>query len=147
MAIHPLTKDQWIFLSRNYMNEQVIKGSVLPSEHEIQVKLINWFRYTYPDFTIFAIPNGSNKSGTQAMKFKREGLLSGVPDLFIIELNLFIELKSAKGKLSKEQFKIISRIKTAGKQEVIVCHSFESARDKILKRIGKCSFLHEEKSI
>jgi uncharacterized protein YktB (UPF0637 family) len=120
---------------KSYRN--IIGNTFKMTEHEIQVKLVNWFCYNYPDFTMFAIPNGSNKSGTQAMKFKREGLLSGVPDLFIIELNLFIELKTAKGKLSKEQFKIIGRIRAAGKQEVAVCRSFESARDEILKRISK----------
>ena len=71
---------------------------VVPSEHEEQVKVIEWCDAHPVAKHIFAIPNGSHKSPFRANKFKAEGLRSGVPDLFLPGAlggcaGLFIEMK------------------------------------------------------
>lgn len=76
---------------------------VVPSEHQEQCLVIAWCDLHPVAKHIFAIPNGSNKSVATAMKFKREGLRSGVPDLFLPVprggcAGLFIEMKRAPGK-------------------------------------------------
>lgn len=78
------------------------KPAPYPTESQEQVALIKWCDAHRVAKHIFAIPNGSNKSMASAAKFKREGLRSGVPDLFLPEPRrgyhgLFIEMKRQKG--------------------------------------------------
>lgn len=76
----------------------------LPSEHEEQVAFVQWFRRKYSPVRIFAIPNGGYRSRSTAARLKSEGVMRGVPDLFIPEWNLWIEMKRVKGgRLSPEQ--------------------------------------------
>lgn len=83
---------------------------IIPTEHEEQKKVIEWCDKHPIAKHIFSIPNGSHKSPAMAAKFKREGLRSGVPDLFLpVALGgfhgLFIEMKRRQGsKVSVEQF-------------------------------------------
>lgn len=81
-------------------------------EHQLQVNCVNWFRYQYPNVLIMAIPNGGNRNLITAMKLKAEGVVSGVPDLFIPVSNgkyhgMFIEMKYGKNKPSENQIKIM----------------------------------------
>ena len=79
-------------------------------EHRIQASMVRWFRLKYPKLkhTLFAVPNGANKTKAQAAKFKAEGLLSGVSDLILLKSNryygaLLIEVKTATGRQSDNQ--------------------------------------------
>ena len=82
----------------------------VPTEHAEQCAVIEWCNLHAIAKHIFAIPNGSNKSPAAAAKFKREGLRSGIPDLFLpvprgVFCGLFLEMKRTKGSVtSKEQF-------------------------------------------
>lgn len=102
------------------------------SEHQEQVKFVKWLRVTHPDLLIHSIPNGANLAGSQLQRCKQwnklraEGALSGVPDLFIPELRLYIEMKSATGKLSDAQKKVIPKLEKAG-YKVAVCYSGDQA--------------------
>ena len=83
------------------------KSRAYPTEHEEQVKVIAWCDLHPLAGMIFAIPNGSHKSLAAAAKFKREGLRSGVPDLFLpvprgVFHGLFIEMKRVKGSVTSE---------------------------------------------
>ena len=74
----------------------------VPSEHQEQVKLVARVRLVYPDVLIFAIPNGGYRRLREAVRLKAEGVLAGIPDLFIAEPQgvyhgLFIEMKRSKG--------------------------------------------------
>lgn len=76
----------------------------MKSEHLEQVEFVSWFRHKYPMVKIFAIPNGGHRSRSQAGQLKAEGVSSGVPDLYIPEWKLWIEMKREKtGALSPAQ--------------------------------------------
>lgn len=107
--------------------------SVLRSEHLEQVEFVQWFRMKYPEVLIFAIPNGGYRSKILAGKLKAEGVVAGIPDLFIPEWGLWIEMKKAKGgRLSENQKTIISILEKIDGHKVIVAHGFESAKEKLM---------------
>lgn len=106
-------------------------GKILASEHEIQASFFDWIetqRAKHPVLNyFFAIPNGANKSMSARMKFKREGLRPGVPDVCcpIPSANgkyfgLFIEFKSAGGKVSMDQEVWINNLRTVGHQVLVL---------------------------
>ena len=69
-----------------------------------QQGFVTWFRSRYPGVLIFAIPNGGKRSIRTALTLKAEGVVPGVPDLFIPEWRLFIEMKRIRGGIiSKDQ--------------------------------------------
>lgn len=92
----------------------------IPSEAQEQTAFVKWFRLQYPKYTIFHIPNGGNRNIREAVKFKAMGVLRGVPDLYILELKTFIEMKTIKGKLSDSQIRF-------GKLAVESGHQFHVA--------------------
>lgn len=107
------------------------KGKVADSEHDLQVACVNWFRLTYRDIRdmLFAIPNGGWRNATTAAKLKAEGVLAGVPDLFLAipsgEFHgLWIEMKNGKaGRLSEAQQRMITRLRNEN-YKCEVCHSW-----------------------
>ena len=114
-----------------------MKSKRRTSEHSEQVKTVSWFRLQYPRLAscLFAIPNGGKRDKITATMLKSEGVLAGVPDLFLMVAKgsyhgLFVEMKSLTGRLSQSQkdFKI-----EAEKQGylVIVAHGFDEAREQI----------------
>lgn len=77
-------------------------------ESNIQIVCINWFRLMYPNLRLYAIPNGGNRNVITAAIMKREGVMRGVADLFLMHASngyhgLYIEIKTPKGKQSPEQ--------------------------------------------
>lgn len=62
----------------------VLLTAPIPTESQEQAAVIAWADANpVIKGRLFAIPNGANKSKASAAKFKREGLRSGVPDLFL----------------------------------------------------------------
>ena len=123
------------------MNIQLLKeyAKSSKSEHELQCYCVDWFRNKYPEIMIFAIPNGGkrpkkiNKYGkkysSESNKLKKEGVLKGIPDLFVAKSSvfssgLFIEMKYAKNKLTDEQKEVHKYLQKAG-YTVNVCYSLE----------------------
>lgn len=77
-----------------------------PTEHQIQCAVIDFC--ALKGIPIFAIPNGGFRHITTAKKLQREGVKSGVPDLFIPVIRpqyggMFLEMKRKGGKLSDVQ--------------------------------------------
>lgn len=125
-----MTEDEYSNLIRNrkvstptpiYREKPKTEKAVLPTEHQEQCEVIR-FRddniETYPSLKwLHAIPNGQAKTPFQRMKFKREGLTSGVSDLCLPEPRgsfggLYLELKRRKGgKVSDEQKEFIEFVK------------------------------------
>lgn len=89
-------------------------------EHKLQVECIKWFRLQYPKLVIFAIPNGGDRNIIVAQKLKAEGVVAGVPDLFIpypsnVYHGLFIEMKyGKKGRVSEAQKYMLEKLELLG---------------------------------
>lgn len=75
----------------------VAARSILPTEHQEQVAFVRWFRAQYPKIVILAIPNGGARHIVAAKKLKAEGVVSGVADLYIPKIRLWVEMKRQKG--------------------------------------------------
>ena len=98
----------------------------VPTEHEEQREFVRWFRQSQK-VRIFAIPNGGHRSASQGGKLKAEGVSAGVPDLFVPEWRLWIEMKRKKGgRLSPDQRDWIDYLESCG-YRVIVAHGCEEA--------------------
>jgi hypothetical protein len=104
-----------------------------PSEHSEQVGFINWFRVKYPNVLIFAIPNGEKRAITVAKRLKAEGVVRGIPDLFIPQWTLWVDMKRISGgRLSPEQKAMIQYLEGIG-QKVIVAKGAADASKQILE--------------
>jgi hypothetical protein len=103
----------------------------MESEHLQQVRLVSWFRKTYPGVRVFAIPNGGARSTAQGASLKAEGVTPGVPDLCIPEWLLWVEMKrKAGGIVSPVQRDWIAYLESIG-HRVIVGRGFENAKSQI----------------
>lgn len=105
----------------------------IPTEHEEQRELVRWFRLTWPGTRIFAIPNGGARSKVTAGRLKAEGVVSGVPDLFVPAWGLWIEMKRSKGgAVSAPQKDWLAYLESIG-HTCLVSKGFEDGRLKILE--------------
>ena len=89
---------------------------------------------------LHAIPNGGWRHAKTAAGLKAEGVKAGVPDLCLPVPRggyhgLYIELKSAKGRLGKRQKEWLEMLGRNG-YLAVACYGFEDARGLIL------SYLH-----
>ena len=113
-----------------------MRGAILitdriPTEHEEQRELVRWFRQFQPNVLIFAIPNGGSRSKASAGRLKAEGVVPGIPDLFVPAKGLWIEMKRFKGGvLSPEQKAMMQYLESVG-YRAIVCKGAEDAKAKI----------------
>ena len=104
-------------------------GAVLTrTEHVEQRELVSWFRQTFAGVRILAIPNGSQRSRTTGAKLKAEGVVAGVPDLFVPAWNLWIEMKRADGGTTSEVQKDWHRYLASIGHTVLVCAGFLQAK-------------------
>lgn len=104
----------------------------LPSEHQEQAGFVQWFRSRWPQVLIFAIPNGGKRNISTARNLKLEGVVPGVPDLFIPAWSIWIEMKRQKGgRLSPDQEEVIAYLEQSG-HHVIVGYGATDASDKLL---------------
>lgn len=69
----------------------------VPTEHEEQRELVRRFRKAWPAVRIMAIPNGGHRHLAVATKLRAEGVVAGVPDLFVPEWSMWIEMKRRQG--------------------------------------------------
>jgi len=102
-----------------------------PTEHEEQREFVAWFRKSFPDTRIFAIPNGGKRGKAEAGRLKLEGVSAGVPDLHVPAWSLWIEMKRAqRGRVSADQKDWIAYLESIG-HFVIIGRGFEDARKQI----------------
>tara|TARA_R110000822_G_scaffold51604_2_gene134079 strand:+ start:277 stop:543 length:267 start_codon:yes stop_codon:yes gene_type:complete len=82
---------------------------------------------------IFAIPNGEKRAISVAKRLKAEGVVRGVPDLFVPAWNLWIEMKRVSGgRLSPDQKQMIEYLEGA-RHTVIVAKGATDASQQVLK--------------
>lgn len=106
---------------------------VIPSEDHEQAMFVQWFRRTYPDVLIFSIPTGGHRHIAVATKMKVTGAVKGIPDLFVPEWRLWVEMKRTKGGvLSPEQIGMIDYLQSVN-YSVIVGKGAEDAKAQILE--------------
>ena len=108
-----------------------------PTEHEEQKDFIRWFRRRFPDVVIYAIPNGGLRGKGTANKLKQEGVLAGVFDLYVLDWDLFIEMKRQKtGRVSKEQKDFKAKLVELGRSHFIARGSLD-AQCQVLEYLAK----------
>ena len=102
-----------------------------PSERQIQIQCVSWFRMRYPEASkvFFAVPNGGIRNAWTAKNLRDEGVLSGSPDLVLLVprhgyASLCIEMKKPGGRQSDTQ-KTFQAAAEAFKNKYVVCYSFE----------------------
>jgi hypothetical protein len=108
----------------------------IPTEHEEQVAFVEWFRASFPDVRIIAIPNGGARHPKTAADLKAEGVLPGVPDLFVPEWRLWIEMKRQKGGTVSEKQKEIMKYLVSVGYQCAVCRGADEAIAVIDEVIG-----------
>ena len=105
----------------------------MTSEHDEQVGFVVWFRSRFPGVLILAVPNGGKRHPGTARKLKAEGVVPGVPDLFVPEWSLWVEMKRAKGgRLSPDQREVIAYLEGIG-HSVIIGHGAEDASRQLIE--------------
>lgn len=108
----------------------------LPSEHQEQAGFVQWFRARWPRVLIFAIPNGGKRNLSTARNLKLEGVVPGVPDLYIPAWGIWVEMKRQKGgRLSPDQEEMIHYLESIG-HDVIVGYGAADASEKLLSLLG-----------
>lgn len=113
-------------------------GKSSHSEHDLQTACVNWFRMQYREYAhlLIAIPNGGQRDVRVARKLKAEGVVAGVPDLFLAVARgqshgLWIEMKNGKvGRVSDAQQQQLLLLSHMG-YEVAVCRTFDEFREKV----------------
>lgn len=109
------------------------------TEAQHQISFVLWVKTIHPDVIFWHTPNGESRDAQVGAKLKRMGVLKGVPDLFFPAYQLFIELKSDKGCLSKDQKKLKPTLEKLG-YTWITAYGFPDAVEKFtifLKCIDK----------
>ena len=109
----------------------------IESAHQAQV--VEWSRWAfkanpvrYPHLDMLHCSlNGVKLSGTQAKVAKGQGMLSGVPDLFLpVPKNgyhgLFIEMKSEKCRVTENQHWFLTNADSVG-YKTVICYSAKEA--------------------
>lgn len=102
------------------------------SEHDLQTACVNWFRMQYSEYAhlLIAIPNGGQRDVRVARKLKAEGVVAGVPDLFLAvptskHAGLWIEMKNGSaGRVSEHQHYMLDALARQGYKGV-VCRTFD----------------------
>lgn len=110
-------------------------------EADEQAALFGWaelMEVRYPELRwMHHIPNGGSRNPIEAANLKKQGVKSGVSDIFlpVPRANyhgFYVEMKSANGVLSDNQKEFLTAMK---KQHyaTCVCYSWEAAKAKIEK--------------
>lgn len=106
----------------------------------MQASFVEWFNLKLPQYLLYAIPNGGKRFLREAVRLKRQGVLAGVPDLFLAEQRkgfggLYLELKVGRNGLSQEQVRIHAYLRVRG-YKVDVCRSFEECVKSVCEYLG-----------
>lgn len=93
-------------------------------ESKLQRACVTWFRLQYPEYVLFAVPNGGFRNAKEAGILKAEGVLAGVADLFLMFPNkgymgMFVEMKYGTGRQSEAQIKFQENSEKLGYRYVI----------------------------
>jgi VRR-NUC domain. len=90
---------------------------------------------------LYSIPNGGLRDKRNAVILKREGVLPGVPDLFLAHPSkgyhgLYIELKVGRNKLTDHQKNVIEKLEKEN-YKVAVCYSLDEFITAVREYLGE----------
>ena len=114
------------------------------TEHQEQVATIDWCSLMSNRYTalglIYAIPNGSHRHISVAVKLKREGVRRSIPDLHLPVArgeyhSLYIEMKRTNGRATKDQKDMHDLLRAEGNR-VEVCKGASEAIEAISDYLG-----------
>ena len=99
------------------------KDPYVGKENKLQEAVINWLRYS--GYYCFHVPNGGSRNIIEATNLKKQGVLSGVSDILILDnvmdipsrmlfKGIAIELKVKGGKVSDSQKDFMSNAEKRG---------------------------------
>ena len=116
-----------------YMPEKADRTEILESSD--QVSAIAWFREHYPQAKIVATVNERCSSERDMQRLKRQGLVTGFPDLtiYLKGVAYFIEMKRSKATASaikKDQVIQLGELQDQG-FEVAVCFGLSAFKFKV----------------
>lgn len=119
-----MTDQEWAAL-KDKVNSQTKRSNPKHEESKLQIACVTWFRLQYPEYVLFAVPNGGFRNGKEAKILKAEGTLAGVADLFLMFPNhgymgMFIEIKFGKGKQSPDQIEFQKKAEKQGYKYIVV---------------------------
>lgn len=119
-----------------------------PTEHQEQVSLFRWLTFNTKAHPVLALAFKITNEGTASVRRgawnKAEGIKRGIPDIFlpvptmmggIMAYGLWIEMKSAKGRLTPEQKAWLAALDNQG-YDVAICYSWTEAAKKIADYLG-----------
>jgi hypothetical protein len=81
------------------------------SESALQSQIVEYLGWALPNALVVHLHNNP-RSAIEGAKLKRMGLIKGAPDLLVClprGTGLFLEVKTAKGRVSREQFAFHNR--------------------------------------
>lgn len=110
------------------------------SESKLQQSMVKWFGYKYREYLLFAIPNGHKRNAITGAILKREGVVAGVADLFLMKANkkyhgLWIEVKIEKGRQSESQKEFEGKAVREG-YKYVICKSIDQFIDEVTTYIN-----------
>lgn len=120
-------------MARGYKYMKIPDGRMIlsGSEDTEQMELIRWTELIgtrIPQLNmLFHVPNGGKRNALEAARFKKMGVRSGVPDLFLPVAaggfhGFFIELKVGNNKPTENQLRWMQLLREQGyKTEVCYC--------------------------
>lgn len=131
--------------SKNSRKSSFIKKNKPIAKESVEQKaLIRWCDLIggYPYNLIYHIPNGGSRHLFEAVNLKKEGVVSGIPDLFLPVAakgfhGLYIEMKIKKNssKLTENQLKWGMLLTKQG-YLVMVCYSWIEAAKLLVEYVG-----------
>ena len=99
-------------------------------EQQAFINYCDWKGYR-EKYVIAAVPNQRKVNIATGLRFKREGVLAGMPDVFVAVPRgnvpgLWFEFKFGKNKCSPEQLRVHKLLRSAGYTVVVVWSSEEA---------------------
>lgn len=98
--------------------------NTIKTEEQLQAACFQWFDRTYPALrgSLFAVPNGGERTVRGAMALKATGVVAGVSDLILVLIGrvVFIELKFEKGRQSDAQVRFQAMVEKRGHKYYVV---------------------------
>ena len=103
----------------------------MTSEAQLQRAVMRYLSYALPsDAVALHVPNEGKRSPMMGAELKRQGMLTGCPDIFVLHnaSAYAIELKARNGRVRDSQRATFERLNHAG-CPVAICRSIDDVHD------------------